>query len=882
MIGTKIGPYEVVAKLGEGGMGEVYRAHDGALRRDVAIKVVAERQLGDNDGRARFEREARVLATLNHPNISSIYGLVDSGGQRAIVMELVEGPTLKEIIDGPRPSAAGLREIEKALSIARQLIDALEAAHDKGIVHRDLKPANIKVTGSGTVKVLDFGIAKALMSPTGDQSDATTIEATAHGTVVGTVAYMSPEQARGQAVDSRADIWAFGAVLYELLTQRKAFAGGTATDVMAAVLTKEPDWSAIAADVPPGVVRLLRRCLQKDPARRLRHIADARFELDDTAASPVASSPAPAQTRWRLPTLVATTLIGGAVLGAALRPFLIRNDARDRRVDAITFGFSEPAGTTFNLFSDPIKVSPDGTRIAIAPLSPDGTPRLWLRSMSSSIAERLDGTEGVTFPFWSYDGKSIGFFANGYLKVIDLSSRAVRAIAPWAGGLGGGSWNADGLIVFANESSGLKRVMATGGDVKAVTTVDAARGEVHHAAPHFLPDNRHYLYTVIGARPDQSGVAIGSLDSPETTRLPIPAIAQYAAPGYLLYPRSGELLAQHFNADQLTLEGDPVVIGRNVWMPAATGFAALSVSSTGTLTFAEQRTAMTQLTWFDRSGRRGGVLGEPGEWVHLALSPDGHTVAAERLESRSGNGTIWMLDTDRNLLSRLTPDPAWSMLPLWSKDGRRVAFASTRTGDMRWFSRSADGSGADERLPVPSGLTNANDWTPDGRLVFVTKLPTGLTVLTVPLTGGAQPAPLIDKDFQAMYTKISPDGRWLAYTSAESGKVDVFVRASSGPGRWAISRNGGSQPRWRRDGKELYFLTDDWSLMAVPVTSTATTFSAGEPIPLHIRAHADTLGARYGYDVAGLGERFLVNYAAETDQTPTVTVIVNWTSLLRK
>ncbi len=809
--GTRFGSYEILSQLGSGGMGEVYRAHDDVLRRDVAIKIVAARQLGDTDGLARFEREARLLAALNHPNISAIYGLVEAGGVRGIVMELVDGPTLKEIIEGPRSQAPGPRETEKALLIARQLIDALEAAHEKGIVHRDLKPANIKVTASGTVKVLDFGIAKALASATGDRSEATTIEATEQGTIVGTAAYMSPEQARGQAVDARADIWAFGAVLYELLTRRKAFTGGTATDVMAALLTKEPDWSAIPRDTSAGVVRLLRRCLEKDPARRLRHIADARFEIEDAAAMPVASKPVPARSNWRLLGLIGTALVGGAVLGLMLRPLLVRSDgAGSRAAGAVVFGFAEPPGTKFNLFSDPIKVSPDGTRIALAPISPDGKSRVWLRSLGSATPERLEGTEGATFPFWSPDGKSIGFNADGQLKVIDLSSRTVRAIAPWTGGLGGSSWNADGVIVFADVGSGLKRVMAIGGDVKAATTLDIARGEAFHAAPCFLPDNRHFLYVVGGVRPEQGGLMIGALDSPETIRLPIRAIVRYAAPGYLLYARGGELVAQQFDTDRLALVGDPMVVGSGVRMSNTAGMVALSASSTGTLTFAATRSATTQLMWFDRSGRRGDVLGQPGEWVHLALSPDEHTVAAERLDPRSGEGTIWMIDADRNLPSRLTQDPAWSMGPLWSKDGRRVVFGSSRSGDLRVYSRSADGSGADEALPVLPGINNPTDWTPDGRLVFTSMSPTGPTILTVPVTSGAQAAPLVDKEFSGLYGKISPDGRWLAYVSAESGKVDVFVRAMSGPGRWAISRNGGLQPRWRRDGKELYYVADDW------------------------------------------------------------------------
>ena len=874
MIGTRLGPYEIVAKVGEGGMGEVYRARDSKLDRDVAIKVLPESVAHVPDRHARFAREAKTLAALNHPNIALVHGLEDAGEVSALVMEFVDGEDLaQKLARGPLP-------FDDTIAIARQVIDALEAAHSSGIVHRDLKPANIKVRADGTVKVLDFGLAKAdaFSSLSNDVANSPTLTAhlTSAGVILGTAAYMAPEQAKGRTVDARADIWAFGVVLYEMLTGRQPFAGETTQDVLAAVLTREVDWRTLPATLPESIVRLLRRCLQRDPTRRLRHIGDARLELDDVGNPEPGGRPNPIRRLhlWHFATAAATVVAMTLGVQAILRP--AGNNAANSA--PMIFGMNEP-GEPLYMFGGPVTLSPDGTRVALVTNGVDGKPRIWLRALDASNALAVEGAEGGMNPFWSYDGRSLAFYADNQLKVIDLVTRVTRSIAQSIGFGAGGAWNREGVILFA-DSGGLQRVSPGGGDVSHITTIaDASMGREFHIAPQFLPDGNHYVYFAGNAVAGEGAIFVASLDSTTTRRLfSSPSFAVYAEPGYLLYSRSGQLIAQRFDATRLSLEGDPEVVASGVWAWNSGGLVALSASSTGLMMYASRRSVITRLTWFDRSGRPIGTVGEAGEWNHVEVSPDERTIAAERMDGRTGIGTIWTIDIERNVPSRLTPEPVWSLGPIWSPDGKRIAFAASREGASNLYIKMADGSGSDQRLYVSGELKVPTDWTRDGRIVFNAN--TDIHVL--PAAGNAAPAALVSGPFTEHSGRVSPDGQWLAYVSNESGRPEVYVRSLDGTARWPISRSGGWQPRWRRDGKELFFLAADSTLMAARVTSQSNRFAAGEPEPLPIKLAPDVTGWRYGYDVVGLGQRFLVSNPAGTDLTPPLTAILNWPGLLRR
>ncbi len=790
-------------------------------------------------------------------------------------MEFVDGEDLSQRL------ARGPMLVDEAVAIARQIIDALEAAHAAGIVHRDLKPANVKIRPDGTVKVLDFGLAKAVETApgaVGDLANSPTLTAhlTTAGVILGTAAYMAPEQAKGRAVDARADIWAFGVVLYEMLAGRQPFSGETTQDVLAAVLTRETDWARLPPTTPDNLLRLLRRCLQRDPARRLRHIADARLELDEPAPiSPIGASADGVQPtrRWQLAAAIIAIIVAVALAARAIMRPPAANSASGA---PLIFAMSELVEPLY-LFAGPVALSPDGTRVALVTNGSDGKPRIWLRALDSATPEVLEGADGGMNPFWSPDSRALGFFVNNELKVIDVVSRTIRTLAPWAGLAGGGTWNRDGIILFADET-GLKRVAASGSEVSQVTTAaQTATGPEIQYAPQFLPDGRHYIFFSGNFVSTGGAIVVGSLDSPSTKHLVnTPTMAIYADPGYLLYNRSGELVAQAFDASRLSVEGDPMVLGSGVWGWNSGGMAPMSASKTGVLLYATRRTTTTQLRWFDRSGRPTGTLGEQGEWIHVEVSPDERTVAAERLDPRTGIGTIWTIDIARNVPVRLTPDPVWYLAPVWSPDSRRLAFAASRDGASNLFAKLADGSGPDEPLYRSNELKAPTDWTRDGRVVFNANG----DIKSVEVGADHKVLSLLKGSWNEASGKVSADGRWLAYMSNESGRPEVYVRAVDGGGRWQISRSGGWQPRWRRDGKELFFLSMDSTLTAARVTTTSSVFSAGEPETLPIKVAPDVTGWRYGYDVVAQGQRFVVANPVGKDLTPSLMAIVNWTKLI--
>jgi len=898
---ARFGPYEVRGSLGAGGMGEVYRALDADLGREVAIKVLAADIAADPASQGRFEREARALAALNHPNIATLYGVERAGNVRALVMELIEGDTLADrLTRGPLAAA-------EALPIARQIAEAIEAAHARGIVHRDLKPANIKITAAGAVKVLDFGLAKAIepgaalaRSGVGVGTDLTSSPtysdpgATERGVILGTTSYMSPQQARGQPVDRDVDIWAFGCVLYEMLAGKRAFAGDTASDIVASVLQREPDWSLLPASTPATVARLVKRCLEKDPSRRLRDIADARFAIEDALASPGSASGAMsavgpadnAMQRSRWPMVVAAVMLAvGVAVGMLGQRALGTRGRAAPDPHAVVFSLTAPPGESLYLFVHPVVLSPDGRQMAIVTNGPDGQPRLWLRSLDEPAPRRVEGADGAMFPFWSPDGRSLGFIARGELRVMELASRSVRtvAVASTTVPIFGGDWNRDGTLLFADGAAGLKLVPTGGGTPVPIPSPGPSADLVLASEPQFLPDGRHFIYFAGSPVSGRGAMMLGRLDSQErSVLLKADTRAIYSPPGFLVYVREGDVIAQRFDASSLALSGDPVVIARNAWL--GTGLTGVSVSETGVVAFAAERAPTTQLTWIDRAGTTLGTLGDPGRWIHVALSPDGKAVAAERLDERTGAGVTWTMDAARGAASRLSLRPGWTMVPVWSPHSDRIALAATGASIfLDIIIASADGSGREEVVHKADGLANPTDWLPDGSgLVFNTSTTTATSdIFTVGIAPGGKSAPLVQTPFNEAFGKISSDGRWLAFASNESGREEIYVRQLSGGfGRWRVSQNGGTQPRWRADGRELFFVSKTNRIMAAAISAGAA-FDAATPVELPIETEVDLNGGRYVYDVTDQGRRFLVIRRTSQEQPLPITVVLNWPSLVK-
>jgi Tol biopolymer transport system component len=878
--------YEVVARIGAGGMGEVYRARDTKLGRDVAIKVLPELLLANPERRARFDREARLLAALNHPNIGAIYGIEEGNastgsGQppvQALVLELVEGPTLAERV------ANGRLPISEALTIARQIAEALEAAHTRGIVHRDLKPANIKITPDGRCKVLDFGLAKALTgdapAPELSHSPTVTVTATRQGMLLGTPGYMSPEQARGQTVDERADIWAFGCVLYEMLSGRSTFAGKTLTDTLARILEREPDWRALPESTPQRVQDLLRRCLRKDPKQRLHAVADARIEIEDAQNEPNASRPTTVGRMERLVWTAAVALLALVVAGTIVwyRP---APSIPETRLEIAT-----------PLTTDPVSLalSPDGRAVAFV-ATDEGRSRLWLRRLDSVAARPLPGTDGAYYPFWSPDNRSLGFFAEGKLKRIDLDTTSIQVLADASAGRGG-AWNADGVILFAPQAGPIFRISASGGKRTQVTHPDGLG--LSHRFPQFLADSRHFLYFVrasVGIA-DVRGVYMGQLDGTETERLVDADVAGVlAGEDQLLFVRQGTLFAQTFDPTRLRLSGKPVPVASHIVNDTAFGVAAISSSASGLFAYRSGPAEGRQFTWFDRSGRELGKLGEidTSDPSDPALSPDGREVAVSR--DVDENRDIWLLDTSSGVLRRLTADPGIDRSATWSPDGQRLVFTSNRKGVGELYQTSS--SGGDEKMFLSTTeAKQTGDFSPDGRfLLFRTQnLKTKYDIWAVPvnrgrsssleLLEGQEPFVVVRTNSDERDPQVSPDGKWIAYESDESGRFEIYVQPFPGPGlKLPVSRGGGAQVRWPRHGKELFYIALDDRLMAVAITldTQRQTVTAGVPVPLFTTNVGGAVTVRrQQYVVSADGQRFLMNTIKDQASASPITVVQNW------
>jgi Tol biopolymer transport system component len=865
--GDKLGPYEILAPIGKGGMGEVYRARDTKLDRDVAIKVLPAALAQDPERLARFEREAKVLASLNHPNIAQIYGVEESKNLRALVMELVPGETLK----GPLP-------LETALNYAKQIADALEAAHEKGITHRDLKPANIMITPAGVVKVLDFGLAAVTQPSAASEGDPAnsptlTMRATQAGMIMGTAAYMSPEQASGKPVDKRADIWSFGVVLWEMLTGKRLFDGETISHTLAAVLTKEPDLQPVPAEVR----RLLQRCLEKDPKRRLRDIGDA-WELLEVgqAHSLSTTGHGPVPQRW--PWVAAAGTL--AVIAAGLAFVHFRETAPEQRSTRF-----EVAGKSD---LQDVALSPDGRYLAFTASS-----GLWVRPLDSLEARALPGTEEARFPFWSPDSAFLGFFAGGKMKKIAAGGGPAQTLCD-APANRGGTWNRDGIILFApNVTSGLYRVSAAGG-VPAPVTKPA--GTVSHRFPEFLPDGRHFSFVVTSITVEASGIYIGSLDGTTERLLPEVSHAAYSAPtgfsrtGHLLFVRDGTLMAQPFDPERLRTTGEAFPIAEQVSDNAGVpGSSLFSVSGPGTLVYG-RGAGKRQLVWRDRTGKRLGLIGTPGDISFEKLSPDEKKVAFMISVGAAASSDIWVHDLMRNTTSRFTFGPGFTFTPVWSPDGSRIVYGSSSKAGQGSdiYQKPASGAGQAE-VVSHVGTTNVRiyDWSPDGKAIAYSPDINGKTradLWLLPLNGDRKPVPYLQTEFGEYLGQFSHDGRWMAYTSDESGREQVYVQTVPPSGaKWQISTAGGSRPRWRRDGRELYYVAADQMVMAVPV-KPGSSFEAGAPQALFgpILARPGTIYQNY-YQPTADGQRFMVNEpAGEESGPPPLTVVLNWQAGLRK
>jgi eukaryotic-like serine/threonine-protein kinase len=897
--GNRVGPYEVLARIGVGGMGEVYRARDVKLGRDIALKVLTEAFASDAERMARFQREAKVLASLNHPNIASIYGLEDSGNTPALVMELVEGPTLADRIQlGPIP-------IDEALDIAKQLSEGLEYAHERGIVHRDLKPANVKVANDGTAKILDFGLAKAVEGDPAsiDISTSPTISrlATQAGILLGTAAYMSPEQAKGRQVDRRADIWAFGCVVYEMLTGKMAFQGDSVADTLAAVIKQDPDWSRLPAATPLGVRQLLQRCLKKDAKQRLQAIGDARLALEEVLTGTPDAAPLPAgevvsvsywhrALPWALSGALAVALAAGALM--------VRFDPEPRApAEAMRFQV-RPAAMLAN--GGAFALSPDGRQLAFVAMTSDGVPRLWIHSLNALEARPLSGSELSSTPppfFWSPDSRYIAFEDNGgKLKKIDIFGGGAETVCDLHDTVAiGGSWNRDGVIIFGASNGGLMQVSANGGPVSPLTTIDKSQGETGHLLPSFLPDGRHFIYHRSSTEAGDHGIFIGSLGvKPEQQSsqrlLESDFGAAYVASsdpglGQLLFVRDGALMTQPFDAHHLELKGEPATIISQVGTFREFGF--FSASANDVLVY---RTGgggeAYQLTWLDREGKILGKAGKPGVYSGPALSPDGTRAAvSESADVQNAKNDLWLVDFSRGTTTRFTFGSSATQDPVWSPDGKRIVFPVERDGIYDLYQKPASGA-EDEALLLKSGDSKyPSSVSRDGRflLYFANNPKTKYDLWVLPLDGSAKPFPFLQTESNEIDGHFSPNGQWVAYASDESGRYEIYVRRfspdtpSAAGGKWQISYNGGSEPRWSTDGRELYYLSPDWKLMVVEIT-TGPLFQPGTPKLLFQAPQQSGLTAG---DYTVDGKHFLFLAPAEQGDAP-FTVVVNWQADLKK
>jgi Tol biopolymer transport system component len=877
--GSKLGPYEIVAPLGAGGMGEVYRARDTRLGRDVAIKILPQQLSNDPVRKQRFEREAKTISSLNHPHICVLHDVGHQDGIDYLVMECVEGEALAKRLE------KGALPLEQVLKYGAQIADALDKAHRSGVVHRDLKPGNIMLTATGA-KLLDFGLAK----PAAPLASVATLTAavtqsspmTEQGAIVGTFQYMSPEQIEGKELDGRSDIFSLGAVLYEMLTGKRAFEEKSQLSVASAILEKEPaPISTVKPLTPPALDHAVKKCLAKLPDERWQSAGDLASELQWVVESsgqtggavPLAAA---GNAQKALPWLISGALLIGLI------------------VVATWWRNAKPAENTMHFYAPlpfparDIAVAPNGHTVAVVAYRESaGKNVLWIYELGSPDARSLADTEGANFPFWSPDNRSIAFFADGKLKKLEASGGPVQTVCDAPSGRGG-TWNKDGVIVFtpdARSGVALYRVSASGGTVTTVSNLDKSRGELSHRWPMFLPDGTHYLYmaTNFAGRKDVDAIFVGSLDSNEK-RFVVEATANaaYAEPGYLLFYRDKTLLAQPFDQKRFAVTGEPTTILTDIQYQPQVKRAVFGASENGLLVAQSgSGLVLSQLVWFDRKGKELGVVGKPDVYGNVFIAPNGKSVAVSMMDIASQNTDIWAYDLQRGSSKRLTFDPAADSVPIWSPDAARLVFASNRLFSFNnLYMKNSDGA-QEEKIVVHGDIDKfPNDWSRDGKYILYTQ-DTDLWLVTLPELKSRLflKAPSVLRNGQ-----FSPDGKWVAYASNETGKWEIYVTSfPEARGKWQVSTGGGEQPRWRGDGKELFYLSSDGKMMAAPVT-TGANFDASTPVALFQATPRQPVPIYdlFVYDVNRDGQRFLINTEVKQAEAAPMSIVLNWPAKLNK
>jgi eukaryotic-like serine/threonine-protein kinase len=874
--GDKLGPYEIQSAIGAGGMGEVYKARDTRLNRTVAVKVLPSHIAGREDLKQRFEREARAVSSLNHPHICVLFDIGQRDGVDFMVMEHLEGETLASPLrKGPLP-------LDQVLKYALQIADAVDRAHRTGVVHRDLKPANIMITRDG-VKVLDFGLAKT--APKSAPDGVTLTKAlTSEGIILGTPQYMSPEQIQGSDVDARTDIFAFGCVLYEMATGKRAFDGKTRASVIGAILSTEPP---ILSGVPPALEILVRRCLAKDPEDRYQCMRDLALDLHTAGHKPPATQLGTRRWLWAACASLAATLV--VLAGWLVRP----SEQLTRHYLSIT----PPPGHHFQRRvgeEGGTAISPDGSMLAFIALGKTGVQQFWVRRMDDGQARPLAGTERARHPFWSPDSRSLGFFADGKLKRIDVSGGTAQTLCD-APNERGGAWSNDGIILFGSMGAGIQRVPASGGPPAPATRLPS-QGFASHLWPSFLPDGRQFLYASITGFAEQNGIYAASLDTPGATKrlVALPSNAVYVGTrqgshlfpseeGYLLFHREGALVAQRFLPGRLDLVGESFPIAQRIQFTPASMSGDFTVSRNGTLVYDAGAGNQYQLTWRDRSGRKLGTIGEPDAVSFPALSKDGKRLALRRIDP-TGNYDIWIAELNRSTMTRFTFETSIDSFPAWSPDGSWLAFSSSSAGIFTVKRKPASGVGEPEALTEGSYVS---EWSSDGRyLLLYDSSQTGFDIQVLPLAGERKRKTLVGSRFDETHPRLSSDGRWLAYVSDDSGTREVYVqrfdpdRPSSE--RSQVSLSGGSEPRWRENSAELYYLSLDGKMMAAAVQTRGGHFEAAAPKPLFETPADSSSNIIWYYDVTQDGQRFIIAEPVAGGETRTLTVLINWQAGLKK